>query len=50
MIPQPLFYVFGHGVSGRGLILILGGLFLIGKATYEIHGTLEGEEHSDAVK
>src|SRR5919199_6143268 len=37
--------VLGHGVSGRDIILILGGLFLIGKATYEIHGKLEGEEH-----
>src|ERR687895_2924862 len=44
-LTQPLFSVFGHGVSGRDLILILGGLFLIAKATYEIHGKLEGEEH-----
>src|SRR5688572_22131472 len=33
-----------HGVSGRDLILLGGGLFLIGKATYEIHDKLEGEE------
>jgi len=45
-LTRPLFGVFGHGVSGRDLILILGGLFLIGKATYEIHGKLEGEEHA----
>lgn len=32
-----------HGVSGRDLILLVGGLFLIGKATYEIHDKLEGE-------
>jgi predicted tellurium resistance membrane protein TerC len=32
-------------VSGRDLILLVGGLFLIGKATFEIHGKLEGEEH-----
>ena len=44
-LTRPLFEVFGHGVSGRDLILIVGGLFLIGKATYEIHGKLEGEEH-----
>lgn len=44
-LTQPLFDVFGHGVSGRDLILIVGGLFLIGKATFEIHGKLEGEEH-----
>ena len=35
-----LFSVFGQGVSGRDLILILGGLFLVGKATYEIHDKL----------
>jgi predicted tellurium resistance membrane protein TerC len=44
-LTTPFFSVFGHGVSGRDLILILGGLFLIGKATYEIHGKLEGEAH-----
>lgn len=32
-----------HGISGRDLILLVGGLFLIGKATYEIHDKLEGE-------
>ncbi|HPA18396.1 MAG TPA: TerC family protein [Verrucomicrobiae bacterium] len=40
----PLFAVFGHGVSGRDLILLAGGLFLIGKSTFEIHDHLEGEE------
>lgn len=40
----PLFAVFGHGVSGRDLILVVGGLFLIGKSTFEIHERLEGEE------
>ena len=43
-LTRPLFEVFGHGISGRDLILILGGLFLIGKATHEIHDKLEGEE------
>jgi len=43
-LTQPLFEVFGRGVSGRDLILVLGGLFLIGKATHEIHDKLEGEE------
>ena len=43
-LTAPLFAVFGHEVSGRDLILILGGLFLIGKSTHEIHGSLEGEE------
>jgi len=46
-LTKPLFTMFGHGVSGRDLILIIGGLFLIAKATYEIHGKLEGEEHGD---
>jgi len=41
---EPLFTVFDQGVSGRDLILFVGGLFLIGKSTHEIHGSLEGEE------
>jgi predicted tellurium resistance membrane protein TerC len=40
----PLFSVLSHEVSGRDLILILGGLFLIWKSTAEIHQSLEGEE------
>jgi len=43
-LTDPLFAVFGHEVSGRDLILIFGGLFLIAKATSEIHDRLEGEE------
>src|SRR6185369_17852514 len=35
-LTRPLFSMLGHGVSGRDLILIVGGLFLIGKATFEI--------------
>jgi predicted tellurium resistance membrane protein TerC len=46
-LTRPLFTLFSHGVSGRDIILIVGGLFLIAKATYEIHGKLEGEEHGD---
>jgi predicted tellurium resistance membrane protein TerC len=42
-LTAPLFHVFALPISGRSLILIVGGLFLIGKATYEIHGKLEGE-------
>lgn len=42
-LTNPLFHVFGFGVSGRSIILILGGLFLLGKSTYEIHDKLEGE-------
>jgi len=45
-LTRPLFEVFGRAISGRDLILIGGGLFLIAKATYEIHDKLEGaEEH-----
>ena len=43
-LTSPLFSVFNHPISGRDLILIIGGLFLIGKSTHEIHGSLEGEE------
>lgn len=47
-LEKPLFTVVGQGISGRDLILILGGAFLIAKATYEIHHKLEGEEHTDS--
>jgi len=48
-LTNPLFTVFGFAVSGRDLILLLGGLFLIYKATSEIHEKLEGEEgHANA--
>lgn len=43
-LTQPLFTVFAQVVSGRDLILLLGGLFLLAKATREIHNRLEGEE------
>jgi predicted tellurium resistance membrane protein TerC len=36
--------LFGQAVSGRDLILLAGGLFLLGKATHEIHNRLEGED------
>jgi len=48
-LTAPLFTLLGQEISGRDVILILGGLFLLGKATYEIHENLEGEEgHSSA--
>jgi predicted tellurium resistance membrane protein TerC len=48
-LTAPLFTVFGEGISGRDLILLVGGLFLIFKATREIHERLEGEEgHASA--
>ncbi|MCE4554465.1 TerC family protein [Pelomonas cellulosilytica] len=43
---EPLFTVFGKDISGRDLILIGGGLFLIWKSTGEIHGSLEGEDET----
>jgi predicted tellurium resistance membrane protein TerC len=43
-LTAPLFSVLGQEISGRDLVLILGGLFLLGKSTHEIHGNLEGQE------
>ena len=47
-LTTPLFTVAQFEVTGRGLILLLGGLFLIAKATWEIHGKLEGEAHESS--
>ena len=48
-LTAPWFTLIGHDISGRDLILILGGLFLIAKSTYEIHDKLEGAEgHASA--
>lgn len=44
-LTSPFFHILGHGVSGRDLILVVGGLFLLTKSTMEIHDKLEGEEH-----
>lgn len=44
-LTEPLFAPFGHEISGRDLILLAGGLFLIGKSTNEIHDKLEAQEH-----
>jgi len=43
-LTEPLFTLFGKGISGKDLVLLIGGLFLIAKSTHEIHGSLEGEE------
>ncbi len=43
-LTAPLFTVLGEEISGRDLVLLVGGLFLIAKATHEIHDRLEGEE------
>src|SRR5688572_2342216 len=44
-IPTPWTDEGSISITGRDLILLLGGLFLIGKATYEIHDKLEGDDH-----
>ena len=45
-LTRPLFELFGQAISGKQLILVGGGLFLIGKATFEIHDKLEGADHA----
>lgn len=42
-LKEPLFAVFGQSFSGRDLILLGGGLFLLGKSTFEIHHKVEGD-------
>jgi predicted tellurium resistance membrane protein TerC len=49
-LTSPLFTALGHEVSGRDLVLLLGGLFLLGKSTHEIHNRLEGEEGEGSAK
>ncbi|HEX5674892.1 MAG TPA: TerC family protein [Azonexus sp.] len=49
-LTEPVLTLFGHGVSGRDLILIAGGLFLIWKSTMEVHQLLEGEEGEQSSK
>jgi predicted tellurium resistance membrane protein TerC len=49
-LTAPLFTVLGQPISGRDLILLLGGAFLIAKSTYEIHDKLEGGEHETTVR
>jgi predicted tellurium resistance membrane protein TerC len=44
-LTRPLFEVLGREISGRDLILVLGGTFLVAKATWEIHDKLEGQQH-----
>lgn len=47
-LTEPLFKVINHEISGRDLILILGGLFLMAKSTHEIHSKVTGEETIDS--
>ncbi len=49
-LTAPFFSVAGYGISGKQLILLGGGLFLIGKATFEIHEKLEGAGHTAGTK
>ena len=49
-LTEPLFAVLGEEISGRDLVLLIGGLFLIAKATHEIHSRLEGEEGESSAR
>ena len=48
-LTEPIFELFGHGFSWRDLILIAGGLFLVWKATKEIHHSVDPEDHKDTM-
>src|SRR5688572_28227675 len=49
-LTAPLFTVLGAEVSGRDLVLIVGGLFLVAKSTHEIHDKLEGHDGSKSTR
>ena len=49
-LTAPMFSALGNDISGRDLILIIGGLFLIAKSTHEIHDKLEGEDGSGSAR
>ncbi len=49
-LTEPVLTLFGYGISGRDIILIVGGLFLIWKSTGEVHQLLEGEEGSESAR
>ncbi|MDQ3119853.1 MAG: TerC family protein [Verrucomicrobiota bacterium] len=49
-LTKPFFVLAGFDVTGRALILLVGGLFLIAKSTHEIHDTLEGDEEGGPVR
>ncbi|MDQ3185435.1 MAG: TerC family protein, partial [Pseudomonadota bacterium] len=46
-LTQPWFTIFGNSISGRDVVLIGGGLFLLAKATHEIHNSIEGVDDGD---
>src|SRR3954454_6610429 len=48
-LTTPVFTAFGHGFSWRDLILIAGGLFLVWKATKEIHHNVDPDDHQDTM-
>ncbi|MBI9087540.1 MAG: TerC family protein, partial [Desulfobacterales bacterium] len=48
-LTAPLFTVFGHVVAGRDIVLLVGGLFLLAKATHEIHDKLEEPDERDSL-
>ena len=47
-LTSELVAVFGHGFSGKDLVMVAGGLFLLWKSVHEIHGNLEGEDHESS--
>src|SRR5436190_14129691 len=47
-LTKPLFHVLGHGLSGRDLVLLVGGLFLMGKATHELYDRIENAGGGEA--
>ena len=49
-LTAPLFNILNTDISGKDLVLLIGGLFLIAKSTHEIHGSLEGEEGHESKK
>jgi predicted tellurium resistance membrane protein TerC len=46
-LKEPFITILNHGFSGRDIVLLIGGLFLMAKSTSEIHGKIEHEDHSD---
>lgn len=48
-LTEPWFSLFGHGISGRNIILLWGGLFLLAKSTHEIHNSLEIIQETEGV-
>jgi predicted tellurium resistance membrane protein TerC len=48
-LTAPVFTILQNEISGRDMILIAGGLFLLGKSTFEIHEKLEGDDHNGTV-